>query len=512
MRSRTTFRGEGGEVVRGFVTPLTLLTAIPTMAASIILVVLTAFFAEKLSLPPFVAIPLMAVSVAPVVGLFAMAGRLGNTQAGFFEALGDPETRARVPGFVVRYALLAAAWGAILALAVEHATTFFMGAIMATSGGSQIGAIWMAVAILVFALVAPPACLLVATRADSASDVFSPASWGWLFSERGDDLVPFVASYVGGMLIFVLALVPPLALLMPVAMDISPRLGQWAIVALPMLPFAAAPILLGRLAGAFVAAEFASDDLGHPAGSPPSGRKPGASPAPLAGQLLASSRGSAAAAAPAVAAEKHVAAAVKQESPVTVLTSRNPSGLPLGVALARAHALGQTDPAAALVEIEALRAANGRNPAVCGELARLLLRCGREDEARKVAAEAIRLALTGGAGPISFDVFMAFAAHAPQLDLDAATFEHLGRILGQRQEFDGAAWCFRASASLGGDVKAAQKGVLSVADGALKAEAAQKAAQIYDGFLRLWPDSAFAHFAKDGLEQARRRMPAGVGA
>src|SRR5258705_8525263 len=212
MRSQTTFRGGGGEVVRGFVTPLTLLTAAPTMIASILLVVVTAFFAEKLSLPPFVALPLMAISVAPVVGLFAMAGRLGNAHAGFFGALGDQETRGRVPGFVVRYALLAAAWAAILALAVERLTTSFMGAMMARSGGAQIGAIWTAVAILTFALVAPPACLLVATRTDSASEVFAPATWGWLFAERGDDLVPFVASYVGGMLLFVMALVPPLAL------------------------------------------------------------------------------------------------------------------------------------------------------------------------------------------------------------------------------------------------------------------------------------------------------------
>ena len=95
---------------------------------------------------------------------------------------------------------------------------------------------------------------------------------------------------------------------------------------------------------------------------------------------------------------------------------------------------------------------------------------------------------------------------APLLGLDAGAHEQLARILQQRQELDGAAWCFRAAATLGGDLAVAQKGVLSVADAALSVGQREKAAEYVEGVLRTWPDSRLRSFAVDGLDVTRREV------
>ena len=263
---KLTFRGEAGEVTLGFVNPLTFFTGIPVMILNVLMFGITAFFAAKLELPATVTLPLMAASVSPVIGLFACAARRGKLDAGLFESLAS-EARPQVPAFCARYAMLAVAWGVPLALLARQAggslsafaTTAMMGAVSPSAGTDVIKSTWLVMSVFALAALAPALSLIVATRADSIGDMFSGRLWSWLLKERGDDLVPFFATYIGGMMLFAIGLVPLAVLVVPMAFSVSEGFGQLAVTFLPVAPLAAAPIFLGRLAGAFVAADFASE-------------------------------------------------------------------------------------------------------------------------------------------------------------------------------------------------------------------------------------------------------------
>jgi hypothetical protein len=474
------------------------------MGVTVLLTVLAAFLGKRLELSPVVLVPLLVVALSPVVGLFAMAGRAGATNAGFLEALAGHGGR-RVGGFVVRYALLSVAWSVPLVLVARKAGGWMMAQGQAAMigvdpfGGAPAAAppylvaAWIVIGILAIALLAPAFSLLVATRTDNVGEAFSPGAWAWLLRERRADLPPFLAAYVGGMFLFLLAAIPVLALLLPIARGVNEGLGSVAVVALPLLPFAAAPILLGRLAGAFVAAELELEE------APPRAVPviPGAAPVFNAGRTHA-----------ALAGQARGTMSVRLDSP-QMGTRATGGGVPLGVALARAHQLGETDPAAAAAELEAMRAQHPRNPALAAELARAWQKLGRGAEARTLAAEAIKLALSGGAAPIAHDVFMAFASEASELNLDPATYDQIGKILMARKEIEGAAWCFRAASALGGDPRAAQRSYLLACESALQ-EDAHRALHLYQQFLVTWPDSPLASFARDGAELARRKAMATV--
>ncbi len=493
------FRGEAGEVVGGFLSLGTWFTAIPVAGATILLAVLAGFLQQRLNLSAVVTVPAFLALLAPITGLFAMASRAGGSEAGFFEALAGAGGRG-VGGFTLRHGLMTVAWSVPAVLAVQHAQGLIMSGVLSGGGGRLAGAATVGVALIAAMMILPSLTLLIATRTDTVAEAFSAGAWRWLLVERRSDLVPFLAASVGGMMIFMAAAIPPLALLVPVAADIAPELGPIMLMALPALPCATAPILAGRLAGAFVASEeippepsrstVASPSSPAIAGAPP------ASPDPALNRTAAGLAG--------------IRPGPNSTSTPTGAEARVRASetVPLGVAIARAHQTSQTDPAAALAALEALRAANPRNPAVMAELARVLRLAQREDEAREAAAGAIRLALATGAGPIAYDVFRSFAHDAVHLNLEPATYEQLARILAARREHEGAAWCYRAAAALGGDPVAMQKGMLALAESALTSGDAARAAALYQAFLETWPDSRMASFASDAMEVARRKAQA----
>lgn len=498
------FRGESGEVVRGFLSPATFLTALPVGAAALLLGIAASFVQRRFDIPLALAVPAYLALVGPLTGLFAMASRAGAHHAGFFEALAGHGGRGAA-SFTLRYGLLQAAWSVPLVLVAQQAAPWLGRSFLQGLGAQATLATWTLVALATAALVAPALTLLVATRCDDVGEAFSAAAWRWVLRERRADLVPFLASALGGMTLFLLAALPPLALLLPLAADLAPELGAGLIFALPMLPAATTPILLGRLAGAFAAAEPATSPAQRSPDEPVPGRGPRTFdvPVPQASRTVAALAG--------IPRAAHLPS--RMDCPTNVQPAREGgiSGVPLGVAIARAHQLADTDMGSAIAELESLRSQHPRNPAVVAELARVLRKGGRQDEAIQAAATAIRLALTGGAGPIAHDVFRAFAQDAAALNLEPATYEQLARILSARREFDGAAWCYRAAAALGGDPKPLQKGMLGVAESALQGGHVEQAVAVYEAFVKTWPESQLARFAKDSADEARRKLHAMAG-
>jgi hypothetical protein len=105
------------------------------------------------------------------------------------------------------------------------------------------------------------------------------------------------------------------------------------------------------------------------------------------------------------------------------------------------RAQASANPGAALLRAEALKERFPRNPAVAAELARLHGSAGREEKARELAAESIRLALDGGMNPVAAAFFEEFAAARDHLGLDAPLLERLALALEARGSADLASWC-----------------------------------------------------------------------
>jgi hypothetical protein len=502
------FRGEAGEVVRGYLGLATALTCIPVVIIAVAVTLTITVIAARFEMPDLVAMVALALVQAPLVGLFAMASRAGHPDSGFFESLSGPSV-AQVPGFCLRYSVLTLAFLVPLDQAMKAAAKAFAPALLQGPGSAAfVAAIWVSVALVAACVVLPILALLVATRTDSLGEAFSGRAWRWVFAERGADLVPLMAAAIGAFVMFLLVSVPVAAVLLPVANGISPRLGQLGLVVLPVVALASTPILMGRLVGAFVAAETAEPPPAKaslaPAAAPPQAIPRG--PEERAAQEVFSRTQGALAGIPrGIVAVRMDAPTVHGPVRPVMVGQSAAAGVPLGVAVARAHQLAETDVEGALAELDELRAANPRNPAVAGERAKVLRKAGRSDEARQAAGDAIRLALTGGAAPIAHDVFRAFAQEASQLNLEPAIYEQLARILTARREFDAACWCYRAAAVLGGDPKPLQKGMLACAEAALESDDAARAAGIYEAFLKTWPESPLAGYAREGAETARLR-------
>jgi len=250
------FGGTAGQVVRGFVRTGTLLTTIPVIVATVFLALVSAAMVDMLALPATAAFGVMLVAASPVTGRFALAARAGDLDAGFVDGHFDG---GELTSFVVRYAALTLAWGvpaAFLAswLIPNLSTSADAGIEAMLVGPSALGLVLL----LLVALLAPTLSTLVATRTDTVAEALSLDAWRWIAIARRRDLVVFYSSLIGGLILFVFIAAPLLLVLAALALAVAPTLAGMLGVFAWVAPSAASPVLLGRLAGAFVLSEISS--------------------------------------------------------------------------------------------------------------------------------------------------------------------------------------------------------------------------------------------------------------
>ena len=521
MNDLSAFRGASGEVVRGFVRFGTLLTCIPVMVCTFALAAFGGMIVAWTGMPPWMAMGVSVVTTAPIVGLFATAARSGSFSCGFFEAL--TQHRAGVFGFVLRFSAIGVPFALAAGLSAER-----LGRASFTSPVGMTGSLlWLGV-LLVSAVLGPSLGLLIAARTDSVGEAVSAQAWGWVLFERRGDLPAYFASAIGGLVLFWMLALPAVAVLGAVAAAMDPRLGLVLGAAAWVAPFAASPILLGRLAGAFAAGDYLdASDLGpQPArpivAAPRSPSRPSApsgpaapaparsaTPPPSAPPSASPTTASAVTAAPAAVASSAVAPppAVSVSAAGTSLERRTP----VPVALKNLEERAETDLAGALQECAALCEQEPRSAAAHALHARFAHDAGQEEEARGAAGRAIPLAFETGAGAIAVELFLHLSAQANRLPLPGATWLQLGKALGARSHDDAAHWCLRAAAATGADEAVVDKARIQLAEAALEAGRAENALKIYEAFLAERELSSFADFAREGAELARRKVPAGVG-
>ncbi len=256
MDDADAFGGTAGQVIRGFVRPGTLLTTVPVIVVTSILGLVSAAVVDMLGVPAPIALVVILVASSPVVGRFALPAREGELEAGFVEA---PFDGPELGSFVLRYAALTCVWAVpcavfLLWAAPSSVASTPQGWDAFLAGPTAL----VAVSAVVVALLAPTLSLLIATRTDSVGEALSRDAWRWLAVARRHDLVVFYAALVGGLALFVVLAAIVLLVVAALAFFVSPGLAASVALFAWIAPGAASPVLLGRLAGAFVLAEVAS--------------------------------------------------------------------------------------------------------------------------------------------------------------------------------------------------------------------------------------------------------------
>jgi len=458
------FRGMAGEVVRGFVSLATLIAIVPVAVVMLVIVLGLAYGAQKLPTPFLVF--LLLVLTSPLIGRVAIAARDGDLHAGLVSSRVDG---AALIGFVVRHVVLTAIWGLPLTLA---GTWLFMrpddSSMHEFVSGMRL--VWLALAMA--AVLAQIVSILIATKVDTVREALSAEAWRWALGTRRDDLVPLLAAIIGGVALPALLIWPVLGALTLLAFKASVKSGTLMAAFAYAAPGFAAPILLGRLCGAFVYAEsvLPSESVSQPAEPPP------VAPALNLGAALG-----------AVPITRR--ADIKQ-------------------AIVEIRARASSDIGAAVADAQALCEAYPTNPQVAAEVARLLLKAGRMPDAVAAAAAAIRISVNGGSAPVAADLINSFLAHRDEFDLDPTILEALGRHLMTRSDFNGSLWCFRAMRKRGGDPMKTQKALLSLAENGARAGNAGAALKIYDYIILHYPDSTL----RDYVENARSTLQVRSGA
>jgi hypothetical protein len=481
MQTFSAFGGLAGETVRRFCGFLTLFTLIPALILTGLLGALGGYLCGLLHLPLPLPFLLMLIFVSPVIGRYALAARAGDLASGFLSGL----KRNELSRFVGRYAVLTLAWGlpvGFLGLELlELAGASFLDLTTVSSAKTAFVAI-LVFLLLVAALLMPSLTLLVAVKAETLREALSVETWAWLLRDRRGDLPALYATFFGGLMVFLAVVWPSLLLLTGLCFTASAPLGAVVATFTYLAPAIASPVLLGRLAGAFVLA----DDVEMLQTSGPSA---------LRDPVLE----------PRMAQATHAVA-----QPPRAASEPRPGNAPDALDTLKdvknLAKRAETDLAGAITEAEALRQRQPRHLGLLAELAKLYRRAGRTEEALPLASDAIAQALLQGATPIAVDLFSTFDAERRSLKLSAKSFDQLAKVLFSQKRFDDAAWCFAAGTALGGDPVQAQKGLASVADAASRAGQIDSAVHIYDYLLRTYPESSFAQFWRDAAVPLKARQ------
>lgn len=496
MREVSVFRGVAGTITAGFVRPGTLLTALPVFGVYLAAGLAIAFFSFVLRRSPAAAsIPILllaAYAYAYVLGRFALPAARGELDAGFFADSLQPGDARR---YALRYLLLAACWGLPLLGLFVLAGRGLVGAAMSSAqhsammtepmmeapmlaGMAQGGfSLLLLVLGMVLSLLLPLLTAIVAAQSDELGDAFQIERWLTPLRERRDDLLCYLAILYGSLLLFYLLYALPLLALTTLAFKISTGLGGVVAGLLALLPMALLPVIIGRMSGAFVYGQ-ASLDLEQVLPTPDG---PGeALLHPLVIREAARPTDASPAAAPAVKMTLETLQAKVAAVPATALTD----------AIAAASSGLTRSP---------------RDAWLAAELCLLQRQSGANDAAPASAGNAIRHALLHGQAALACWLTQQFWAERNQLTLDSAALEPLGRALLNQQAYQEAAWCLHAAGVASQDLLKAQKGLLEVANRAGENGEAAVACLLYESFLKKYPSSQFAGFARDTLASLQRK-------
>src|SRR5262245_14074965 len=281
-----------------------------------------------------------------------------------------------------------------------------------------------AILLLFGVTILPPILLIVAVRAESFGQVFSPPHWRATFAGRFADLYAIYAIHAGGIGMMVILAIPAVLF----AFSAASEFGMVFMYAAFAYMCALAITLLGRLCGFFAFGEehLSPVHAAPPVGGGPEEREAAVGFAPrvvLGGAGATGAAGGVGATGAAMSGMAMSGAADAADAPFGDARHAAPAGdvatgapestggdgrPPLPEAAARvatARTRFATDRDGALAELQEMHGAHAPNAAVMHALALCLREAGREAEAIDMARQALPECLAQGQAPLAAELF-----------------------------------------------------------------------------------------------------------
>ena len=461
MNHISPYSGVAGETVRLFARVGTFFLVIPAIIFMALTAALLLYVINKTGLPQETALLVGFIAVVPVIGSAGIGARSGDMESGIsylFQRSGE------VFSFTLRYALLTLAWSvptvALTALLIKRAASG--GFFNFNSFQTGITAVW-AFALVIVVLLAPVFTLIVALSTESVRPCFSKQRWQWLLFVRGGDLKPLFAAYFGGMALFYIINIPIVVIGIVLFSQISFQAAFMAMAVGYYIPLAAAPVFIGRLAGGFVSVDILGTEV--------------------------SEGGEAGKRARELATTDKVQKDVELSSKLKEIGERAGADLP-----------------GAIAEVETLLQVHPDHPYCLADISSMYASAGREEEAKAAAVKAIDGMFRLGETARAMEIFMGLGKGRRSIRISSNAFQRLSQTLAMKNHFDDAIWSLQAGEAAGLDTGLVQKGIVSAAETATRTGETTKAVQIYDFFIKKYPESDFIGYVQGEAKKLKARM------
>ena len=461
MNDISPYSGVAGETVRLFARVGTFLLVIPAIVLMAVTAALLLYVIDKTGLPKETALLAGFLAVVPVIGSAGVGARSGDMESGIsylFQRSGE------VLSFILRYALLTLAWSVptvlLAALLFKRAAS---GGFFNFSSFTTVVTAVCAFALVIVVLLAPVFTLIVALSTESVRPCFSKRQWQWLLFVRGGDLKPLFASYFGGMALFYIINIPIVVVMIVLFSQISFQAAFMAMAVGYYIPLAAAPVFIGRLAGGFVAVDLLGTEVSE-----------GGEAGKRARELATTGK---------------VQKDVELSSKLREIGERAGADLP-----------------GAIAEVEALLKEHPDHPYCLADISSMYAGASRGKEAKAAAVKAIDGMFRLGETARAMEIFMGLGKGRRSIRISSDAFQRLSQTLAQKNHFDDAIWSLQAGEAAGLDKGLVQKGIVSAAETATRTGETTKAVQIYDFFIKKYPESDFIGYVQGEAKKLKARM------
>ena len=457
MDNISPYSGVAGETVRLYARMGTFILLIPSVLFMLVTAGLFLYILDKTGLPQEFGILVGFIAITPVIGAAGIGARSGDLESGISYLF---QRSAEVISFVLRYALLTLAWGIPAVLLAVFVLKRAVSGFFNFSSSSAAFAAVMTFVLIVIVILAPVFTLIVALSTNSIKEAFSTQRWKWLLIARVGDLKPLFASYFGGMTLFYIFSIPIVAVLVVIASQISYQAAFIAPMIGGYVPLAAAPVLMGRLAGGFVAVDLQD-----------------------------------------VETERLVdSAAARKEA-----TEKVQQGVELTSRIKEIVAGAGEDHGKAITDLEALLTEHRDHAFVLVELSAQYAKAGRGGDATKTAVKAIDAMTKIGETAKAADIFLGLGGGRRNIRVSGDAFQRLSQTLTVKKHFDDAVWSLQAGAASGLVQPLVEKGTVAVAEAAARAGDLTKAVQVFEFFIAKYPESDFIGYVQGETKKLRAK-------
>ncbi len=531
METISSFRGMSGEVVRGFVKLSLFFTIIPIILVWIVFIIYMAFLGHRV--PGALNLVIIYGITAMFLGRFSLAAARGELNAAFFSTKLE---RGEVFRYVGRFFLITLMWG-IPVLFLIWLISGNLGAVMSglipgvSLSGSGYGmapslsfadrfafGFILLMLVLLIGLVLLAITPILAAYCESVTEVFSLETWGWVFRERGEDLTTYLGGIASAYVMFFLIYSIPFMIITYIAFKISINFGTFISMFFTLLPYFIAPVILGRMAGAFIcgethieidldisAREMASEMFTDPAVA-----------SAIAAQIAeknnnAKSKGTNKYSSPITKEEtpkqsKYKPSSEEDKEENKEVIQKTPTFHEI---IDKVRITNESDLAANLIKAEHHLTQSPADLYKTIEVAFLRKKAGKEVEAVDAAGKAITLAISLQLPDFALDVYKGFIKNRSQLVLEHTTLNALVDLFLEKDQYLDAGWC-SYFVTVGTDdenlILNGQKKLLAIADKAKRSNNSQDAISLYEFFIKKFPESTLIDYAEQSAAEEKRKL------